>query len=167
MKQKYEVFEKFKNWKVYVENQTSNILKALRTYNSLEFCNQQFIDLCKEFGIKRHKTTPYTHQQNGVAERMNGTLLNKVRYLLISPGLPKTFWSEAFLTAAYLINHSPFVPLFGKLPECIWSDRDVGLSSFRIFCCFTFVLQNNDKFDLRSQKCVFIDYLNRTKGYRL
>ncbi|KAL0307917.1 UNVERIFIED_CONTAM: Retrovirus-related Pol polyprotein from transposon TNT 1-94 [Sesamum calycinum] len=65
---------------------------------------------------KRHKTTPYP-QQNGVAERMNRTLLNKVRCLLISSGLSKTFWGEALSTAVYLINRSPSVPLLGKIPE--------------------------------------------------
>ncbi|GJX90956.1 retrovirus-related pol polyprotein from transposon TNT 1-94, partial [Tanacetum coccineum] len=41
---------------------------------------------------------------NGLAERMNMTLLNKVRCLLIQSGLPDSFWAEATVTAAYLIN---------------------------------------------------------------
>ncbi|KAL0415516.1 UNVERIFIED_CONTAM: Retrovirus-related Pol polyprotein from transposon TNT 1-94 [Sesamum latifolium] len=133
MKQKAEVFEKFKQWKIFVENQTGRKLKVLRTDNGLEFCNQNFTELCNEFGIKRHKTNPYTPQQNGVAERMNRTLLNKVRCLLISSGLPKSFWGEALLTAAYLVNRSPSVPLLGKTPECVWSQSDIDLSSLRIF----------------------------------
>ncbi|KAL0438177.1 UNVERIFIED_CONTAM: Retrovirus-related Pol polyprotein from transposon TNT 1-94 [Sesamum latifolium] len=108
MKQKAEVFEKFKQWKIFVENQTGRKLKVLRTDNGLEFCNQNFTELCNEFGIKRHKTNPYTPQQNGVAERMNRTLLNKVRCLLISSGLPKSFWGEALLTAAYLVKSFSF-----------------------------------------------------------
>ncbi|KAL0330748.1 UNVERIFIED_CONTAM: Retrovirus-related Pol polyprotein from transposon TNT 1-94 [Sesamum angustifolium] len=167
MKHKSEAFEKFRNWKTLVENQTGQRLKALRTDNGLEFCNQNFSDLCKEFGIKRHKTTPYTPQQNGVAERMNRTLLNKVRCLLISSGLPKIFWGEALLTAAYLINRSPSVPLSGKIPECIWTDSDVNLSSLRIFGCSAFALSHGDKLDPRSQKCVFIGYPDGVKGYRL
>ncbi|KAL0439031.1 UNVERIFIED_CONTAM: Retrovirus-related Pol polyprotein from transposon TNT 1-94 [Sesamum latifolium] len=166
MKHKSEVFEKFKNWKVLVENQTGNKLKALRTDNGLEFCNQQFTELCNEFGIKRHKITPYTPQQNGVAERMNGTLLNKVRCLLIS-FLSKSFWGEALMTAAYLINRSPSVPLLGKLPECVWTDSDIDLSSLRIFGCSAFALQSGDKLDPRAKKCVFIGYPNGVKGYRL
>ncbi|KAL0361624.1 UNVERIFIED_CONTAM: Retrovirus-related Pol polyprotein from transposon TNT 1-94 [Sesamum radiatum] len=58
MKHKSEVFEKFKTWKTLVENQTGKRIKALRTDNGLEFCNKQFSDLCDEFGIKRHNTTP-------------------------------------------------------------------------------------------------------------
>ncbi|KAK4403516.1 Retrovirus-related Pol polyprotein from transposon TNT 1-94 [Sesamum angolense] len=139
MKHKSEAFEKFRNWKTLVENQTGQKLKALRTDNGLEFCNQNFSDLCKEFGIKRHKTTPYTPQQNGVAERMNITLLNKIS----------------------------FVPLSGKIPECIWTDSDVNLSSLRIFGCSAFALSHGDKLDSRSQKCIFIGYPDGVKGYRL
>ncbi|KAL0456140.1 UNVERIFIED_CONTAM: Retrovirus-related Pol polyprotein from transposon TNT 1-94 [Sesamum latifolium] len=98
---------------------------------------------------------------------MNRTLLNKVRYLLISSDLPKTFWSEALLTAAYLINRSPSVPLNSKLPECMWSGKNIDLSSIRIFGCFAFALQNGDKLDLRAQKCIFIGYPIGVKGYRL
>ncbi|KAL0292972.1 UNVERIFIED_CONTAM: Retrovirus-related Pol polyprotein from transposon TNT 1-94 [Sesamum radiatum] len=158
MKHKSEVFEKFQNWKTLVENQTGKTLKALRTDNGLEFCNQQFSDLCDKFGIKRHRTTPYTPQQNGVAERMNRTLLDKVRCLLISSGLSKSFWGDALMTAAYLINRSPSVPLSGKVPECVWTDSDVDLSALRIFGCSAFALQNDfnientfNKIDLNPQ----------------
>ncbi|KAL0360855.1 UNVERIFIED_CONTAM: Retrovirus-related Pol polyprotein from transposon TNT 1-94 [Sesamum radiatum] len=71
------------------------------------------------------------------------------------------------MTAAYLINRSPSVPLSGKVPECVWTDSDVDLSSLRIFGCSAFALQNGDKLDPRSQKCVFIGYPNEIKGYRL
>ncbi|KAK4382541.1 hypothetical protein Sango_2862700 [Sesamum angolense] len=94
---------------------------------------------------------------------MNRTLLNKVRCLLISSGLSKTFW----LTAIYLINRSLSVPLLGKLPECVWTGKDVDISSLRIFGCSSFVLQNGDKLDPRAKKYIFIGYPDGVKGYRL
>ncbi|KAL0342024.1 UNVERIFIED_CONTAM: Retrovirus-related Pol polyprotein from transposon TNT 1-94 [Sesamum calycinum] len=130
MKHKSDVFEKFRKWKILVENQTGKKLKVLRTDNGLEFCNQSFSNLCDECGIKRHKTNPYTPQQNGVAERMNITLLEKVRCMLISSGLPKSFWGEALVTAAYLINRSPSVPLNGKIPESVWTGHAVDISLY-------------------------------------
>ncbi|GJR89434.1 retrovirus-related pol polyprotein from transposon TNT 1-94 [Tanacetum coccineum] len=39
--------------------------------NGLEFCNQEFNNLCKESGIARHLTVAGTPQQNGLAERIN------------------------------------------------------------------------------------------------
>ncbi|KAL2242583.1 UNVERIFIED_CONTAM: Retrovirus-related Pol polyprotein from transposon TNT 1-94 [Sesamum indicum] len=167
MKHKSEVFDKFEKWKIFVENQTSRKLKSLRTDNGLEFCNQQFSEMCDKFGIRRHKTNPYTPQQNGVAERMNRTLLDKVRCLLISSGLPKTFWGEAVLTAAHLINMSPSVPLSGKTPDFMWNGKLPDISCLRVFGCSAFVHQNVDKLEPRSLKCIFIGYPEGVKGYRL
>ncbi|GKA03384.1 retrovirus-related pol polyprotein from transposon TNT 1-94 [Tanacetum coccineum] len=104
---KHEAFGKFKEWKQLVENQTGRTVKKLRTDNVLEFCNRDFEQLCIESGIARHLTVVGTPQQNGVAKRMNKTLMDKVRCLLIQSGLPKTFWAEATCMAAYLINRSP------------------------------------------------------------
>ncbi|KAL0409123.1 UNVERIFIED_CONTAM: Retrovirus-related Pol polyprotein from transposon TNT 1-94 [Sesamum radiatum] len=149
-----EVFEKFKTWKTFVENQTGKRIKTLRTDNGLEFCNKQFSELCDEFGIKRHNTTPYTPQQNGVAERMNRTLLNKVRCLLISSGLPKTFWGEALLTAAYLINRSPSVPLNGKIPESVWTGKNGYRLWLRSQPGFKVIISRNVTFNETEMPCL-------------
>ncbi|KAE8685445.1 hypothetical protein F3Y22_tig00111098pilonHSYRG00167 [Hibiscus syriacus] len=71
LKQKYEVFEKFKLWKAEVENQTGRKIKCLRSDNGTEYTDSQFLQFCKEHGIQRHFTVRKTPQQNGVAERMN------------------------------------------------------------------------------------------------
>lgn len=106
---KHEAFGKFKEWKQLVENQTGKRVKKLRTDNGLEYCNHEFAELCKESGIARHLTVAGTPQQNGLAERMNRTLLDKVRYLLIQSSLLDTLWAEATGTTSYLINRSPSV----------------------------------------------------------
>jgi hypothetical protein len=79
LRKKYEVFDRFKEFKALVENQTEKIIKVLRTDNGGEFCRNEFEELCKKCGIERKKTTPYTPQQNGVAERMNRTLDGKIK----------------------------------------------------------------------------------------
>lgn len=82
LKTKDEVFQRFSEWKLLVENQTGKKIKYLRTDNGLEFCNQSMDKLCRDSGIKRHKTCPYTPQQNGVSERMNRSVMDKVRSML-------------------------------------------------------------------------------------
>jgi len=59
----------------------------LRTDNDGEFCNKEFEEFCKKCGIKWKKTTPYTPKQNGVAERMNKTLMERKRSMLSGAGL--------------------------------------------------------------------------------
>ncbi|KAL0318118.1 UNVERIFIED_CONTAM: putative transposon Ty5-1 protein [Sesamum calycinum] len=59
------------------------------------------------------------------------------------------------------------MPLLGKVPEFVWSGKNIDLSSLRVFGCSAFVFQNNDKLEPRAQKCVFIGYPEGVKGYRL
>ena len=87
LKKKSEVFSKFKEYKALVENQTGKKIKVLRSDNGGEFCEKEFEKFCRECGIARQKTTPYTPQQNGVAERMNRSLMEKARSMLSGAGL--------------------------------------------------------------------------------
>jgi transposase InsO family protein len=82
LRKKYEVFDKFKEFKALVENQTEKKIKVLRTDNGGELCGNEFEEFCKKCGIERKKTTPYTPQQNGVVERMNMMLMEKSRSML-------------------------------------------------------------------------------------
>jgi transposase InsO family protein len=60
-----------------VENQTRSRVKYLRSNNGLEYKDTAFLELCKTEGITRHFIIRGTPQQNGVAERMNRTFLEK------------------------------------------------------------------------------------------
>jgi hypothetical protein len=60
LRNKSKVFDKFKEFKALVENQTENKIKVLRTYNNGELCRNEFEEFCKKCGIARQKTTPYT-----------------------------------------------------------------------------------------------------------
>eukprot|EP00253_Pinus_taeda_P026369 PITA_26369 len=79
-------------------------IKVLRTDNGGEFYSKEFEEFCKKCGIARQKTTPYTPQQNGVAERMNKTLMERERSMLCGVGLGQEFWAEAVDTACYLVK---------------------------------------------------------------
>ncbi|GJQ92314.1 retrovirus-related pol polyprotein from transposon TNT 1-94 [Tanacetum coccineum] len=139
-----EAFSKFKEWKQLVENQTGRKLKKLRTDNGLEFCNQEFNNLCKESRIARHLTVAGTRQQNGIAERINRTLLNKVRcFYCFHVGLQDSFWARkrsrtekhTRSTVGYLINRSPSTALEKKTPMDLWSGHPANYEMLRIFGC--------------------------------
>nr|GEY07078.1 retrovirus-related Pol polyprotein from transposon TNT 1-94 [Tanacetum cinerariifolium] len=147
---KNEAFNKFKKWKQLVENQTGRKLKKLRTNNGLEFCNQEFNNLCNESGIARHLTVAGTPQQNGLAKQINRTLLNKVKCLLIQSGLPDLFWAEATVTAAYLINRSPSTPLEKNTHMDLWSGHLANYEMLRIFGCVAYSHMNQGKLKPRA-----------------
>ncbi|GKB35221.1 retrotransposon protein, putative, ty1-copia subclass [Tanacetum coccineum] len=164
---KHEAFRKFKEWKQLVENQTGRTVKKLRTDNGLELCNREFEQLCIESGIARHLTVAGTPQQNGLAERMNITLMDKVRCLLIQSGFPKTFWAEATCTAAYLINRSPSTAIEKKTPMEMWSGHPSDYGMLRIFGCVAYPHDKQGKLEPRAVKCVLLGYPEGVKGYRL
>ncbi|GKB73427.1 retrotransposon protein, putative, ty1-copia subclass, partial [Tanacetum coccineum] len=161
---KHEAFGKFKEWKQLVENQTGRTVKKLRTDNGLEFCNREFEQLCIESGIARHLTVAWMAQQNRVAERMNRTLMDKVRCLLIQSGLPKTFWAEATCTAAYLINRSPLRAIEKNTPMEMWSGHPSDYGMLRIFGCVAYPHDKQGKLEPRAIKCILLGYPEGVKG---
>ena len=84
LKQKGDVFSTFKDWKTMIEKQTGRQVKCLCTNNGLEFCSDEFNTLRKKEGIVRHRTVSHTPDQNGVAEHLNRTLMEKVMCMLFN-----------------------------------------------------------------------------------
>ncbi|KAL0285043.1 UNVERIFIED_CONTAM: Retrovirus-related Pol polyprotein from transposon TNT 1-94, partial [Sesamum angustifolium] len=121
LKQKTEIFAKFKLWKAEVENQTGRKIKYLISDNGTEYTDSQFQEFCEEHGIQRYFSVRKTPQQNGVAERMNRSLTERARCLRLNVGLPKNFWVGAVSMACYLINRSPRASLGRKVAEEVWT----------------------------------------------
>ena len=90
------------------------------------------IHFVKKEGITTHRTIRYTFQQNGLAKRMNRTILERVRCMLSSSRLPKVFWAEAIETIVHLINKSPSSALQFKTPQGKWTKKaaDINISKF-------------------------------------
>jgi len=92
MSHKSEVREIFVEWRRKIELQTGRKIKILRSDNGGEYKSDPFLQLCRDEGIERHFTVRETLQQNGMAERFNHTLLEKIRCLLSNSRLNKSFW---------------------------------------------------------------------------
>ena len=61
-------------------------------------------------------TNPYTPEQNGVSERLNGTLVECAKSMIFHANMPINFWAEAVNTAVHLHNRSPTKSLNMKTP---------------------------------------------------
>uniref|UniRef100_A0A803P7G2 Retrovirus-related Pol polyprotein from transposon TNT 1-94 n=1 Tax=Cannabis sativa TaxID=3483 RepID=A0A803P7G2_CANSA len=99
----------------------------------------------REFGIERHKSAPRTPQQNGLAERMNITLIEKVRCMLKGAGLERRFWEEAVKIACYLVNRSPSDAIGFKTPQEMWTCQAPSLENLRMFECIAYAHVKQDK----------------------
>lgn len=171
MKSKSEVLSKFKIFKPYVENQSETRIKRLRTDGGGEFLLKEFIKLCQESGIHREVTTPYTPQQNGVAERRNRTLVEMARSMLKEKSLSNKFWAEAIATSTYLQNRLPSKPLEkGVTPLEVWSGKKPSVNHLKIFGCVCYVHVPNEKrrkLDAKAKPGIFVGYSNESKGYKV
>ena len=116
MKNKYEVFKKFKEFKALIENHIEKKIKIFRSNNGREFTSNEFKDFCREFGIKRELTTPYNPQQNGVAERNNRSIMEVVREMIHDQNIPMHLWVEAIITAVYVHNRISHIYVGNKSP---------------------------------------------------
>lgn len=92
--------------------------------------------------------------------------------MLLTAGLPKSYWEEAVATSCYLQNrtphssdplHTPYFHWFGQIPN---------LHHLRVFGCAAYpvqALEMRRKFDATSTRMVFVGYGDRfgVKAYRL
>ena len=170
IRNKHEVFQKFKEYKTLIENQTNFRIKNLMSDNGGEYKNRNFEDYCKENGILQNFAVAYNPQSNGVAERLNRTLLNMTRAQLIEAYLNPVFWAEAIMTSNYIKNRlptkitgmSPYQKLFNKIPSA---------NHLKVFGCVVFANIDNktniNKLDSRAQPYLFMGYNRPSCGYRL
>jgi len=82
MSHKNEVLGIFVEWKRRMELQIGRKIKILRSDSGEVYKSVPFLQLCRDECIERHFTVRETLQQNGVVEKFNRILLEKMRCLL-------------------------------------------------------------------------------------
>ncbi|KRY14711.1 Retrovirus-related Pol polyprotein from transposon TNT 1-94 [Trichinella patagoniensis] len=169
LKHENEALPKFKDFIAMVDRQTSKRVKCLRTDNGREYVNNMFAEFLVRKGIRHERTIPETPQQNGVAERMNQTLVEKARTMLIDANLSPDLWAEAVGTANYLRNRCPTKALRKMTPEEAWSGRKPNFAHLKVFGCLAMVHVTSGqrkKWDPKSEERIFVGYCETSKGYR-
>lgn len=170
LKTKDQVFERFKEWQAEVENFTGRKVKILRTDNGGEFTSNSFQAHLKSCGVRHELTIPKTPEQNGAAERLNRTLVETTRAMLLDAMLPQKFWVEAVSTAAYLKNRSPTSAVDGATPHQAWYGKKPRVEHLRVFGSIAYVHVPKDergKLDSKTKKCILLGYGSVQKGYRV
>ena len=79
-------------------------------------------------------------------------------------------WVEALMTAMYMINRSPLVPLDGDIPQRVWTGKDVSYRHLRVFGCLAYMHVAKDhrrNLDPKTRPCIFLGYDDDKFGYRL
>ena len=95
LKQKFETFAAFKQFKAWAENVTGAKLGTLRDDKGGEYMSREFEAFSIDHGIQRQHTVRNCPQQNGVAERSNRTIEEGIVSMLYESGMPTAFWGKA------------------------------------------------------------------------
>ncbi len=172
LKKKSEVLTYFKQYCNLVIRQHDLPIQVLRSDNGGEYGSNAFEAFCKDEGIQQQFTVPYTPQQNGVSERKNRTLVEAARAMLLTAGLPKSYWEEAVATACYVQNRVPHATEPNATPYFHWFGKSPNVQHLRIFGCTAYPVKALDlrkKLDATSSRMIFVGYGDRfgVKAYRL
>eukprot|EP00253_Pinus_taeda_P029206 PITA_29206 len=161
LKKKDEVFSWFQHIKALIKNQIEKKIKILRTDNE----SNEFHDFCKEADIKRETTTPYTLEQNGVAESKNCTIVEAVYAMLHDQRLSKFLWAKAANTAVYVQNRCPHQALGSKTLEEMFTSKKLDVSHFTIFGSLVYFhvpKETMNKLGAFGKKGIFVGYSKNT-----
>lgn len=169
LRQKSEVLDRFIEFKAFVEKQTEKSIKIFRTDNGTEYCSRLFNNFCKVNGIQHQLTNAHTPEQNGVAERMNRTIVEKAKCMIFDAGLDDSYWAEACNMAVYVINRSVCASLVNKTPEEVWTNQKVDVSNLKIFGTPVMVhvpKARRKKWSPKAKSMIFVGFDSDKKGYR-
>ena len=132
-------------------------------------------DYCTLNGIQQEFTATASSSQNGVSERMNLTLFNPIRTLLIHSGLDKQFWGEALMNVVHSRNRSPtFANPNDMTPHQRFFNNTPSIDYLAVFGQRAYRVTTDyernqgagcSKLSARVEECVFLGYSG--KGYRL
>ncbi|GJX41931.1 retrovirus-related pol polyprotein from transposon TNT 1-94, partial [Tanacetum coccineum] len=142
--------------------------KVDRQSEILELVHSDICELNGQLTRGGDRTTPYTPQQNGVAERKNRVSQDMINAMLVSANLPKNLWGEALLIACHVSNRI-IAKKLKVSPYEIWKGRKPNISYFRVWGCLAYhkvPLPNTSKLGPRGLKSVFVGYAKDSKSYR-
>ena len=151
-----------------MENHTGNKIKVLRLDNGGEYTSCAFDEYCRQEGIKRQLTIPYTPQQNGVDERKNRSIVGAARAMLHDQSLSFFLWVEACSNAVYVLNRSPHRALGSKTPEETFTGKVLEIGHFHIFGCLTYshvASEKRKKLEAIGECGTFVGYNDTSKDF--
>ena len=167
LKTKDQAAQKIKNYMTYLKAQ-SKTPSAIRADRGTEFVNENLRNWCQSQGIELQVTAPYSPSQNGVAERMNRTLVELARAMLTAADLPEFLWEPAVAHAAYLRNMSYTKPRANTMPYQLWHGRKPNVSHLREFGAPVWVLLQGQRVQRKmlpkSQRKAYVGYNEGSKS---
>ena len=163
LKSRKDTLVPIKNYINRVKIQDNTSIKLLQADN--EFNTNSINEFTKELGIIFRFSSPYNPELKGGGERINRTLFNKVRALLIQANLPNKYWAEALISSVYLYNRTPNSSINFITPYKSKYNIKPNINNIRIWGSLVYKLEpkellKNSKLDSRVTPYYLIGYIS-------
>ncbi|CAI7895508.1 unnamed protein product, partial [Closterium sp. NIES-54] len=124
-----------------------------------EFSSDLLAGFCRDEGIVQSFTLPASPQQNGIAERRIGLIMEVARTFMIHAAAPHFLWPFAVRYAAHQVNLWPRVSLPETSPTLRWTGQVGDASVFRIWGALSLVHDAKaNKLSSCTLRCVFLGF---------
>ncbi|CAI7819943.1 unnamed protein product [Closterium sp. NIES-54] len=132
-----------------------------------EFSSAHLGAFCRAQGIRQTFTLPASPQQNGIAARRIGMVMDVARTSMIHAAAPQFLWPFAVQYAAHQLNLQPQVSLPETSPTLRWTRKVGDASAFRVWGSRAFVRDlSADKLSPRAVPCVFLGFPPDAPGWQ-
>ncbi|CAI7851829.1 unnamed protein product [Closterium sp. NIES-53] len=132
-----------------------------------EFFSDLLRAFCCSEGIRQTFTLLASPQQNGIAERRIGMVMDVARTSMIHAAAPHFLWPFAVQYATHMINLQPRVSLSETTPTLRWTGKVGDASAFRVWGSRAFVRDTTaDKLSSRAVPCVFLGFPPDAPGWQ-
>ncbi|CAI7780064.1 unnamed protein product, partial [Closterium sp. NIES-53] len=132
-----------------------------------EFSSARLGAFCRAQSIRQTFTLPASPQQNGIAERRIGMVMDVARTSMIHAAAPHFLCPFAVQYAAHQLNLQPRVSLPETSPTLLWTGKVGDASAFRVWGSRAFVRHlSTDKLSPRAVPCVFLVFPPEAPGWQ-
>ncbi|CAI7811442.1 unnamed protein product [Closterium sp. NIES-54] len=132
-----------------------------------EFSSARLGAFCHAQGIRQTFTLPASPQQNGIAERRIGMVMDVARTSMIHAAAPHFLWPFAVQYAAHQLNLQPRVSLPEISPTLRWTGKFGDASAFWVWGSWVFFRDlSADKLSPRAVPCVFLGFPPDAPGWQ-
>jgi len=152
-----------------LETLTGVNLKRVRHDRAKEYVTNDLKAWYGDRGITSEMTAPFESQQNGKAERVNRTLMERVRAALLDAGAEEELWAEALASVVHVLNRSPKAGLDVTPLEALTGTRP-NVAGFRVWGIQAWALKLEKlqrKLEPRTDVGRFVGYTVGGKAYRV
>lgn len=134
----------------------------LQTDQGSEYTGGYTTEVMKREGIEHKLACPDTPQHNGVSERFNQTIQNKVRSLMFDSRLPLNMWDLALSAAVYTYNRTPHKSNDFQTPLSLFAPNfSYDVNQIKRFGCMGYwkiTRKPESKFSARAIRGVLVGY---------